>query len=356
MAGERSAWRESSPGAGESSPLAGNIRRSVEVVFYTRSMTTPRTVVAILGATASGKTAAAIELARRLPIEVVSADSRQVRREMRIGTAAPTEQELAAVPHHLVGIIDPDALWTVTDFLARADEAIEGIWARRRLPLLVGGTGQYVWALLEGWRVPPAPADPSLRAALEALATQPGGPAALRARLAAGDSASAARIAPQNLRRIIRAIEIVETTGAPVTPLERRAPGFQWRAIGLEWSREELHRRADARAASMYAAGLIEETRALIERYGPRLPALATIGYAEAARVVLGEWDAATALARTKIETHRLIRMQATWFRRDDPRIEWVPGADVAAVAAAVERAFADAARASAGAAALETS
>jgi tRNA dimethylallyltransferase len=308
-------------------------------------MSTPRTLVAIVGATASGKTAAAIEVARRLPVEVVSADSRQLRREMRLGTAAPTDAELEAVPHHLVGTIEPNAPWAVTDFLASAHAALDGMWAGGRLPLLVGGTGQYVWALLEGWQVPPSSADPSLRASLEALATQPGGPDELRARLAASDPASAARIAPQNLRRIIRAIEIVEATGAPVAPLERRVPDFEWRAIGLEWSRAELHARADARAASMYAAGLIEETRALIERYGPALPALSTIGYAEAARVVLGEWDAATALARTKIETHRLIRMQATWFRRDDARIEWHPGGDLAGLAAAVEGAFAAASR-----------
>ena len=311
-------------------------------------MTTPRTLVAIVGATASGKTAAAIEVARRLPVEVISADSRQLRRQMRIGTAAPTEDELAAVPHHLVGVLEPDEPWTVADFLARANAAIEEIWARGRLPLLVGGTGQYVWALLEGWQVPPASANPALRAELEALATQPGGPQALRARLESGDPASAARIAPQNLRRIIRAIEIVEGTGAPVAPLERRAPGFEWRIVGLDWTREELHARADVRAAAMYAGGLIEETRALIERFGPALPALATIGYAQAARVVLGEWDAAAALARTKIETHRLIRMQATWFRRDDPRIRWVPGADLEAAAAAVERAFAGAGAAAA--------
>ncbi|MSP22890.1 MAG: tRNA (adenosine(37)-N6)-dimethylallyltransferase MiaA [Dehalococcoidia bacterium] len=299
---------------------------------------TPRTLVAIVGATASGKTAAAIEVARRLPVEIVSADSRQIRREMRIGTAAPTAAELAAVRHHLVGILQPDEPWTVADFLASARAALEDIWARGRLPLIVGGTGQYVWALLEGWRVPPTAANPVLRAELEALVMEPGGPEELRTRLEARDPASAGRIAPQNLRRIIRAIEIVEATGAPVAPLAHRQPDFDWRVIGVGWTREELHQRADARAAAMYAGGLVEETRALIERYGAGLPALATIGYAEAARVVFGEWNVATALARTKIETHRLIRMQATWFRRDDARIEWVLGADRESIGALVER------------------
>jgi tRNA dimethylallyltransferase len=132
----------------------------------------PRTLVAIVGATASGKTAAAVDVARRLPIEVISADSRQVRREMRIGTAAPSAEELAAVPHHLVGTIAPDAPWSLADFLACARAALEDVWARGRVPLLVGGTGQYVCALLEGWRVPAVPADPELRRALEALSEE----------------------------------------------------------------------------------------------------------------------------------------------------------------------------------------
>ncbi len=295
-------------------------------------------LVAIVGATASGKTAAAIEIAQRVPAEVISADSRQVRREMRIGTAAPTDEELAAVPHHLVGVVAPDEPWSLAAFLSCAREAIEGAWERGRLPLLVGGTGQYVWALLEGWQIPAIPANPALRAALEALALEPGGPEELRARLTALDPASAARIAPQNLRRIIRAIEIVETSGAPVQPLEKRPTGIDSRVIGLEWPRDELHRRVDARAAAMYADGLLEETRALLERYGPGLPALATIGYAEAARVVQGEWDVARAIERTRIETHRLVRMQAAWFAGDDPRIEWIPGADSEAVVGAVTR------------------
>lgn len=296
----------------------------------------PRTLVAIVGATASGKTAAAIEVARRVPSEVISADSRQVRRGMRIGTAAPTAEELAAVPHHLVGTVAPTERWSLAEFLGCARAAIEEVWARGRLPLLVGGSGQYVWALLEGWQVPAVPENHALRGALEALAQEPGGAEMLRTRLAAADPASAARIAPQNVRRIIRAIEIVETTGAPVQPLAKRPPDFAWHAFGVEWPRDELHRRADARAAAMYEAGLIDETQALVERYGPALPALKTIGYAEAVRVVAGEWDRETALDRTRIETHRLIRMQAAWFSRDDERIQWHAGADLEGLAQAI--------------------
>lgn len=295
----------------------------------------PRAAVAIVGATASGKTAAAIEVARRLPVEVISADSRQMRCGMAIATAAPTAEELAAIPHHLVGTLTPEAEWSLAAFLEAARAALDDIGQRGRAPLLVGGTAQYVWALIEGWQVPAVPPGLELRGALEAEAATVGG-AALHARLERLDPTSAARIDPRNVRRVVRALEIVESTGAPVQPLERRAPTLDWHVVGLEWSRAELHARADARVEAMYAAGLVEETRALMERFGTDLPALNTIGTAEARQVVLGEWTEAHAIERTKIETHRLIRMQATWFRRDDPRIRWVPGADLDAAAGAI--------------------
>ncbi|MEX1022875.1 MAG: tRNA (adenosine(37)-N6)-dimethylallyltransferase MiaA [Dehalococcoidia bacterium] len=293
-------------------------------------------VVAIVGPTASGKTAAAIEVARRLPAEVISADSRQVRSSMAIGTAAPTPDEVAAVPHHLVGVVAPDAPWTITDWLGRARAAIDEVCARGRLPLVVGGTGQYVWALLEAWDVPAVPPDLALRARLEAVAATEGAEV-LHARLAAVDPPSAARIDARNVRRVVRALEIVEATGRPVPPLAPRDPGFDWRVLGLRWSRDALHRRADRRVEAMFAAGLLEETRALVERYGRDFEALRSIGYREALAVLDGAMTEADAIARTQIETHRLIRMQANWFREDDPRIEWVAGDDPDAVASAVE-------------------
>jgi tRNA dimethylallyltransferase len=292
-------------------------------------------VVALLGGTASGKTAAAIEVARRMPVEIVSADSRQLRREMRIGTAAPSDEELAAVPHHLVGVIAPDAPWTLANFLERALGAFEEIQVRGNMPLLVGGTGQYVWALLEGWEVPGVPPDPALRAGLAAEVAEHG-LEALHARLARLDPASADRIDARNERRVVRAIEIIEATGAPVAPLVRREPPFSWRTVGIARPRDVLHERADARAEHMYRDGLVDETRALVGRYGREFEALRSIGYADALRLLDGELDEAAALEHTRTETHRLIRMQATWFRSDDERIEWRDGADGQALADAV--------------------
>jgi tRNA dimethylallyltransferase len=292
-------------------------------------------VVALLGPTASGKTAIAVEVARRMPIEVVSADSRQIRREMHIGTAAPTDDELSAVPHHLVGVTAPDAPWTLADFLGGARAAIDEIHERGRTPLLLGGTGQYIWALLEGWEVPAVEPNADLRVRLERDADSDGAEA-LHARLASLDPASADRIDARNVRRVIRALEIIDATGEPVPPLNRRGPDFSWSAVGVRWERSELHQRADARAQEMYASGLIEETRALVTRYGSEFGALRSIGYAEARQVIGGELTEAEALDRTKIETHRLIRMQATWFAADDQRIEWFDAAESGAVAAAV--------------------
>ena len=303
-------------------------------------MSHPRHLVALFGATASGKTGVAVDLAKRLPVEVVSADSRQIRREMRIGTAAPTDQELAAVPHHLIGVVGPDEAWTLTDWLSRARAALEEIWARDGVPLLLTGTGQYAWALLEGRVAPAVAPNEELRRELETVVAG-GGAAELHARLAEVDPASAERIDVRNPRRVIRALEIVEATGGPVPPLRVEPPDFSWKAVGLQWERPALYERADRRAEEMYASGLVQETRELVERYGDQFEALRSMGYAEALHVLDGSWSEAEALARTKTQTHRLIRMQATWFRADDERIDWIDARDRPAVLTAVESAAA---------------
>jgi len=232
--------------------------------------------------------------------------------------------------------VSVDATYTLADFLREARSALDDIWARGKTPLVVGGTGQYVWALLEGWQPPAVEPDLELRSELEAqLAAE--GVGALFRRLQALAPEAAGRLAdPRNPRRVIRAIEVA-TAGADAPSIE--PPDFASSVVGLDWPRETLHERADARVEAMYAAGLVEETRGLLERFDGGLPAFRTIGYAEAARVVSGDWILDEAVARTKTETHRLIRMQATWFQRDDKRIEWVPGDDLEAAVRAVETA-----------------
>lgn len=292
-------------------------------------------VVALVGPTASGKTAAAIEVARHASAEAINADSRQVRAHMLIGTAAPTEAERTAVPHHLLEVVEPDAPWSITDWLSMARAAVGEIAGRGALPLVVGGTGQYVWALLEAWEIPAVPADPAFREQWEAYAASEGYQA-LHDRLRTLDPASADRIDARNIRRVVRALEIIEATGSPVPPLEPRDPGFDWHVVGLRWPRTVLHRRADARVAAMFEGGLLEETQTLVDRYGREFEALRSIGYREALAVLDGTMTPDHAMERTRIETHRLIRMQANWFREDDPRIQWVPGDDLDAVVRAV--------------------
>jgi tRNA dimethylallyltransferase len=269
------------------------------------------------GPTAVGKTAAAIAVARRFDGEVVSADSRQVYRGMDIGTAKPTPEERAATPHHLIDVADPDDDFSLAQYVGLAREAIGGILARGRLPILAGGTPLYLNAVAEGWRVPHAPPDPALRAALEAEAARDG-LAALEARLAAADPVAAARSAG-NLRRVVRALEVFLTTGVPMSAQEgKEPPPYRVRTIILELDRAALHARIDARVERMVAAGLVEEVRGLLERgFSPALPAMSGIGYAEIAAYLGGELTLPEAVERIKFNTHRYVRHQETWFRRN---------------------------------------
>jgi tRNA dimethylallyltransferase len=287
-------------------------------------MTRPA-IVAVVGATATGKTRVAIELARRLRGEVVNADSRQVYRGMDIGTAKPTAEEQAAVPHRLLDVADPDDPMTLARFLDLAHAALADAWSRSLVPVVAGGTGQYVWALLEGWTVPRVAPDRALRAELEALAAREG-PGAIAAMLREVDPESAESIDRNNVRRLIRAIEVTRATGRPFSAWRRsEPPEFDAHIIGLRLERGDLYRRIDARVDRMIDAGLVDEVRRL-ERdgYGGDLPALASIGYREVCAHLRGEMSLSEASERIKQETHRLARMQHTWFRAGDERIQWV--------------------------------
>ena len=288
-----------------------------------------RRLVAIVGATGTGKSAAALQLAQRLGGEIVNADSRQVYRGMDIGTAKPTPAERRLVRHHLYDIRDPREGYSLAEYRTDARTAFEAIWARGSFPWLVGGTPQYAWAILENWQVPAVPPDPGLREALQAFADAEG-PAALHARLAAVDPASAARIDPRNVRRVIRALEVYEKTGKPISAWQQKgAPDFEYLLFAIDVPRQELYRRVDERVERMFAGGLVDEVRALLESgVPPDAPAMSSIGYAETVAFLQGKLTLADAIERTKRATHRLVRSQEQWFGRDDPRITWVRDAD----------------------------
>jgi tRNA dimethylallyltransferase len=282
-----------------------------------RSTAPSSPLLAIVGPTAVGKTALSIALAQALGGEIVSADSRQIYRGMDIGTAKPTAAERAAVPHHLIDIADPGEEFSLALYQEQALAAFADITARGRLPLLVGGTGQYLAAVLEGWQIPRVEPQLALRAAFEREAAQHGA-AALHARLAQVDPVAAAGILPTNLRRIIRALEVHEATGRPISELQaKQPPPYRTRTLWLRLPPAELYARIDRRVDAMIAAGLVAEVRGLIERgYSWDLPALSSLGYREFQPYFAGEASLEDAIQRLKFNTHAFARRQANWFRR----------------------------------------
>ncbi len=285
-------------------------------------------VLFIVGPTASGKTAASLEIATHAPIEVLNSDSRQVYRGMSVGTGKPTLAELASVPHHLIDIVAPDERFNLARFLAESRTAIADIASRGVLPVVVGGTGQYVWGLVEGWRAPAVAPNPVLRAELAEEARR-SGPEALHQRLRAVDPALADGIDPRNIRRVVRALEVWHETGAPFSRQRRRSPpDFEPVILGVAPERAVLRQRADDRVDAMLCGGWPEEVRELLGYgYGPELPSFSSVGYREVAAYVNGELTLEETAERVKKATHRLIRRQATWFKAGDPRIAWSPDA-----------------------------
>ncbi len=283
-----------------------------------------KAVVAIVGPTGVGKSALAVELASRLGGEIVNADSRQVYRHMDIGISKPSAQERARVPHHLVDIIDPDEDFSQAEYQKLAYETIDQITARGKLPFLVGGTGLYVWSVLEGWRIPRVPPDPSLRKDLLARARAEGADAIYQ-ELASADPEAAQKIDLKNVRRVIRALEIIRTTGVRFSALQRKEPPpFRSFILGLTTSRDNLYRRIDQRVDSMIQAGWLEEVRKLLHMgYSPSLPSMSSLGYRELAQHIQGESTLEEAVRQIKFKTHAFARRQYGWFRLSDPRIAW---------------------------------
>ncbi|NOY97681.1 MAG: tRNA (adenosine(37)-N6)-dimethylallyltransferase MiaA [Chloroflexi bacterium] len=281
-------------------------------------------LIVLIGPTAVGKTELSLQLAEQLGGEIVSADSRLFYRGMDIGTAKPTPGERARIPHHLIDVADPDQTWSLAVFQIAARAAIAEIHARGNLPFLVGGTGQYVRAVTEGWTPPAQAPDPGLRTVLEALA-QAASPSWLHEKLAVLDPAAAEKIDPRNVRRTIRALEVIFGTGRRFS--EQRGRGdspYRLLTIGLRRPRPELYARVDARIEAMFANGLLDEVRGLLEKgYSPNLPSLSAIGYRECTAILQGEMTREEAVTQIKRATRVFVRRQANWFKENDPNIRW---------------------------------
>lgn len=298
-------------------------------VPHQTSNTKPPLVV-IVGPTAVGKTEVSIQLAERLGGEIVSADSRLFYRGMDIGTAKPTAVERLRVPHHLIDVADPDETWSLAAFQRAAAEAIAEIHRRGMLPFLVGGTGQYVHAVTHGWTPPSTKPDVRLRRVLEELAKSNGNEW-LHQRLDLLDPAAAQLIDPRNLRRTVRALEVVLSTGRRFS--DQRGQGdnpYRLLTIGLNRPRPELYARLDARIEAMFAASLLDEVRGLLKRgYSPDLSTMSAIGYRECALVLQGEMSLEEAKVQMRRLTRTFVRRQANWFKAQDEQIHWFEASEM---------------------------
>jgi tRNA dimethylallyltransferase len=274
--------------------------------------------IVIFGPTAAGKTQLAIELAQKINGEIISADSMQVYRGMDIGTAKPTLAERQGIPHHLIDIRDPDEEWTVSDFVRESKKEEVKSKKNGKIPIIVGGTGLYLWSLLEGFAFPIAPADPEVRARLEKELTP-----TLYSLLSKTDPAAASKIHANDKKRIIRALEVFEVTGKPISELQKnRQPKTEsskreYALIGLDLPREALYARINARVDAMLAKGLIEEVKGLLAKgYTKDLRSMQALGYKEVIEYLEGNWAQEQMTEELKARTRNFARRQLTWFRR----------------------------------------
>jgi tRNA dimethylallyltransferase len=281
-------------------------------------------LVVILGPTAAGKTDLAILLADQLGGEIVSADSRLLYRGMDIGTAKPTHEQRQQIPHHLIDIANPDEIWSLTLFQQQAHHAINLIHSQHQLPFLVGGTGQYIHGIVEAWQIPEIKPNPQLRQALENWSAQIG-EEGLHARLSVLDPEAASNIDYRNLRRTIRALEVIFHSGMKFsTQRQRGISPYRTIQIGLSIPRSELYSRIDARIEGMLAAGFVAEVESLLSRgYAPDLPTFSAIGYQEIIDYLQGKTTLEEAVMIIKRRTRQFVRRQANWFKEDDPNIYW---------------------------------
>ncbi len=281
-------------------------------------------LVIILGPTGVGKTELALQLAGRLNGEIIGADSRQVYRYLDIGTAKPTPEQRAQIPHHLIDFVEPDYNLSLAEYQDLAYQTIDDIHQREKLPFLVGGSGQYITAVEEGWSIPRVPPNRDLRSELESFVAQ-NSAEALHDELRQVDPVSAERIHPNNTRRVIRALEVQRLTGRAISDLQRKSPPpYRVLTLGLRLDRAQLYPRVDQRVDKMIAAGFVDEVRQLLRMgFDRSLPSLSGLGYLEIAAHLLDELSLDQAIERAKFSTHEFIRRQDVWFRGHDNGILW---------------------------------
>lgn len=281
-------------------------------------------LIVLVGPTAVGKTLKAIQLAEILNGEIVSADSRLFYRGMDIGTAKPSPAEQARIPHHLIDVAEPDQIWSITVFQQAAKDAIAQIHSRGKLPFLVGGSGQYVHAVTQGWTPPRIKPNPELRKELEKLAGV-NGHIWLHDRLKAVDPSAAKKIDSRNVRRTIRALEVILTSGHLFSEQKGQSPSpYSLVQVGLFMPRIELYQRIDARIEAMFEQGLIGEVERLLKKgFSPDLPTMSAIGYRECAKVIEGTLTVEDAKVQMRKATRIFVRRQSNWFKENDPGISW---------------------------------
>jgi tRNA dimethylallyltransferase len=281
-------------------------------------------LVVILGPTAVGKSEISILLSERFNGEIVSADSRLFYRGMDIGTAKPTLADRQRIAHHLIDVANPDEIWSLGIFQREAHKAIQDIFQRGHLPFLVGGTGQFVRAVIEGWCIPAVRPNSAMRDVLYRWATLIG-PIEYHKKLAILDPIAAEVIDPSNVRRTIRAMEVILSTGKRFS--EQKESGhirYKSLILGLSCPRAELYRRVDDRISRMIESGLIEEVLHLLKLgYSPELPTMSAIGYGEIVEYLQGKISLDDAIVLMKRRTRVFIRRQANWFKENDPQIHW---------------------------------
>ena len=281
-------------------------------------------VTVIVGPTAVGKTAFAIELAKIANAEIVSADSRYFYRGMDIGTAKPTPEERQSIPHHLIDVADPDETWSLALFQQKAYDAIASIHERGKNVIVVGGTGQYIRALLQGWSPPTMEADLVMRSVLEDWANEIG-PMEIHKKLAILDPIAAEKIDYRNVRRTIRALEVIFGSGQRFSEQRKVTESpYSFLILGLNRSRSSLYQRIDQRIDQMIRQGFIEEVAGLLEKgYSPALPSMSAIGYREISAYLNHEITLDEAIRLIKQRTRNFVRRQSNWFKTSDPQIHW---------------------------------